>query len=172
VSSLLGTVMLVVTYVSTFVPWAFILAYHLMTAGTWRRDPMGWHIMAITAVDAGIFSMLLGAVWWPMLAGQPVYQWTYVLMVAGIPAVTAWRGVILWRLYRERAVLAVRPPRRRLEHPLLVWQGVLALAQVVNAELVGGVAGGKLALLVGAAQVAVGFYAYGRAKSPATNGAS
>jgi hypothetical protein len=155
---------LLVMYVSALVPWAFIVAYHRLSRGVWRRDPMGWHIMAITGVDAAIFTMVVFAVWWPILAGQPAYRWTYLAMVAGIPAVTVWRGVILWRLYRERDEPVT--PRRRMEHPLLVWQGVLALAQVVNAELVGGV---KLAGLIGAAQVALGFFAYGRAKSaPAT----
>lgn len=163
----MAMVTLMVTYVSALVPWAFIVAYHRMSRGAWRRDPMGWHIMAITAVDAGIFTMLVFAVWWPILAGQPAYQWTYLAMITGIPAVTVWRGVILWRLYKERLALATEP-LRRIEHPILVWQSGLALGQVLVAEFVAGPAGGKLALVVGAAQVALGFYAYGRARATST----
>lgn len=151
-----------VTYVSALIPWAFIVAYHLVSRGAWRRDPMGWHIMAITAVDAMIFTMAAVGFWMPLLSGEPVWRWTGLMMVAGIPAVTVWRGVILWRLYRERPATArVRRPR----HPVKVWQAVLAVAQVAAAEFTSGRTHGYLALAVGTAQVALGFYAYGRARA-------
>lgn len=152
-----------VTYVSAFVPWAFIVAYHLISRGAWRRDAMGWHVMAITGVDASIFTMAVAGVWWPLLVGQPVWRWTGLVMVAGIPAVTVWRGVILWRLYRERPAAArVRRPWR---HPVKVWQVVLGGAQVAAAGFLSGAAHGHVALILGAAQIALASYMYGRARA-------
>lgn len=62
---------LVITYVSAFVPWAFVILYQVVTRGAWRRDNMGWHVMTLTAVDGLIFSMLVAADIHPQLASQP-----------------------------------------------------------------------------------------------------
>lgn len=106
----LATVSLVVTYVSAFVPWGFVILYHRLSRGAWRLERMGWHVMILTIVDALIFTMLASANIWPTLATYPWYQWSYVGTVAGIPAVTAWRGWITWRLYHPRLPVAGRPP--------------------------------------------------------------
>lgn len=94
---------LVVTYGSTAVCWAFVVAYQLLTRGGWRRSSLGVHLMAIAFVDATIFTMLTAAHLWPWLALQPWFRWTYVVVVAGIAGVTAWRLVILWRANHPRA---------------------------------------------------------------------
>lgn len=94
---------LVLTYVSAAVPWVFVAFYQVMSRGAWRHDPMGWHIMALTAVDAAIFTQLIATTWWPQLALDMWWRWTQLLVVAGIPLVTVWRGLFLWRAYHPRS---------------------------------------------------------------------
>ena len=90
---------LVVTYVSSLVPWAFIIYYQVISKGAWRRDPMGWHIMALTAVDGSIFSMLLVSSWWPAVSLYHWWRWVGLAVIAGIPLVTVWRGYFAWRAF-------------------------------------------------------------------------
>jgi hypothetical protein len=98
----LAVVAMVVMWVSALVPWGFAIMYHWVSGGQWRHDPMGWHIMAITVVDGLIFAMLVVASLIPLLGQRTWYQWLYLLVVAGIPVVTVWRGLILWRLYHPK----------------------------------------------------------------------
>jgi hypothetical protein len=170
-----ATATIVITYVTTGVAWAFIIMYHALSHGGWRRDPIGRHLMALAGVDASIFSMLTAASLWPWLALQPWFRWVYLGMVSGIAGVTAWRAVILWRLYHINPPAAdAAPPHRRaamrrrvkIKHPFLLWQSVLAGLQVVNASLLTGTALEKVALFVGAAQLATTFYARGNAAAP------
>lgn len=154
---------LIVTYATVCVTWPGMVLYHRLTRGSWRDTAVGVHLMALAGVDAAIFSMLLLAVWWPVLALVGWYQWAYVASVAGIPVVNVWRTVILWRLYHPSKGAQPMPIRRPLvAHPLLVWQAVMAGTQVVNGTLLGSL---KLALLAGAVQVALVFYQHGRASA-------
>jgi hypothetical protein len=91
-----------VTYVSAIVPWVFVVLYHVMSGGAWRRDPMGRHIMALTAVDGSIFTMVVLTTWWPTLALDDWFKWSTLAVIAGIPLVTAWRGRFLWYAYHPK----------------------------------------------------------------------
>lgn len=90
---------LVEVYVAAVVPWMFVAFYHVLSRGAWRRDPMGWHIMTLTAVDGAIFTMVLASSWWPAVSLYQWWQWAGLVVVAGIPLVTVWRGYFLWRAY-------------------------------------------------------------------------
>jgi hypothetical protein len=98
----LAAASIVVIYAAVGASWTTVLLYQWVTKGACWRDWMGVHLMAISLVDAAIFSLLLAAYLHPPLALQSWYQWGYVTSVAGIPIVNAWRAVILWILYRRR----------------------------------------------------------------------
>jgi hypothetical protein len=60
----------------------------------------------------------------------------------------------------------------KVAHPLLLWQSVMAAAQVAAsaaglADIIGTRPASVLVLVVGAAQVATAFYAHGNATAPA-----
>jgi len=94
---------LTVTYATALVAWAFIILYHVLSRGAWRHDPLGRHLMALAAVDAAIFTTLAAANLWPVLAGTGWFRWVQLVVVSGIAVTTAWRAVILWRLYHPRS---------------------------------------------------------------------
>lgn len=79
---------------------AFALLYHWLSGGRWGRTPVGRHLMALALVDAVVFGMLLGG--YLVSPGATWYAWLYLVAVAGIPATTSWRIVILVRLNRAR----------------------------------------------------------------------
>jgi len=92
----------VVVYGTMAVCWVFILMYQFLTAGEWRYDPLGRHLMSLAFVDAAIFTMIGAANLWPWLGTQTWFLWSYIGVVAGIGIVTAWRLGILWRAYHPK----------------------------------------------------------------------
>jgi hypothetical protein len=88
----------------------FVVGYHLASRGIWRRDPMGRHVMAFVAVDAGVFGLAviraiggasLDTGWFALLR---------LVVFLGVPWVLGWRLWILWRLYRQH-----KPPVNAVE---------------------------------------------------------
>lgn len=100
--SIFVTAFMALTYTTALVTWTFIVLYHVLSRGTWRRDPLGRHLMALAGVDAAIFTMLSVADWLPRLAAARWFDWAYLVVVSGIAVTTAWRAAILWRLYHPR----------------------------------------------------------------------
>lgn len=82
-------------YIQAATAWLFIVEYQRRTRGAWRHRIIGWHVMALTFVDA-LFSTELTIVHiWPSLAPVQVFRWSIALVFAAGSLITAWR---LWIL--------------------------------------------------------------------------
>jgi len=86
---------------STLEALTFVAAYHLLTRGAWRGDPMGRHVMAFVAADAAVLT--LASVRMVVGAGldHGWFVWLRVVTFLAIPWVLGWRLAILWSLYRR-----------------------------------------------------------------------
>ena len=86
------------TFYTAGMAWAFVLLFHYRSGGRWRFTVMGRHVMAFTAVDGLVFTLLASAYLAPALAAHSWYRWTYLVVgVTGIPWCITWRTVILLR---------------------------------------------------------------------------
>lgn len=101
--SAVNQIIAIAIYIQAGAATAFIIEYQRRTAGAWRQTVVGWHVMALTSVDA-LFSTELTIVHiWPSLALVQVFRWSIALVFLAGSLITVWR---LWILelvqYRTR----------------------------------------------------------------------
>lgn len=82
-------------YVQGAAAWAFIAEYQRRTRGAWRRTILGWHVMALTFVDAIFSTEVALAHIWPWLALVPAFRVSLAAVFIAGALITMWRLGIL-----------------------------------------------------------------------------
>lgn len=78
--------------------WYFVFAYWLTTAGDWRHNPGGRHVMLFTADLGLLLTVIVAARIWPNYPGRS----TVTLVLFGLLVVQiVWRCVLLHRAQRH-----------------------------------------------------------------------
>ncbi|MEU5668939.1 hypothetical protein ABZ749_00950 [Micromonospora sp. NPDC047753] len=80
--------------------WYFVLVYWATTAGDWRHNPGGRHVMLFTADLGVLLTLIVAARIWPDYPGRSVVTLVaFALLVVQI----LWRCVLLHRAQHEPA---------------------------------------------------------------------
>lgn len=80
--------------------WVFVVAYHRLTGGAWRRSEAGRHLMATKAVLGVVLTLAVVRLFGVEAAWFDVLR---TVVFAGVPVVFAWRIAILVRAqFREK----------------------------------------------------------------------
>jgi len=78
--------------------WYFVFVYWATTAGDWRRNPGGRHVMLFTGDLGVLLSLIVAARIWPEYPGRSVVTLVaFALLVAQI----LWRCVLLHRAQHD-----------------------------------------------------------------------
>lgn len=93
---LLGDTLVVL---SAILCWVFVVAYHRLTGGAWRRSEAGRHLMAMKTVFGLVLTLAvvrlagLDSVWFALLR---------TITFLGVPIVLIWRLAMLVRAQRPQ----------------------------------------------------------------------
>ncbi|MCT2279314.1 putative phage holin [Micromonospora chalcea] len=83
----------------------FVVTYHWLTGGDWRRNPGGRHLMEFTANLGLLLGLIVLARFWPDYPGRDALT---LLVFGGLVAQVLWRIVLLHRVQDPDQQLADR----------------------------------------------------------------
>jgi cytochrome bd-type quinol oxidase subunit 2 len=87
--------------ISVALCWIFVVLYHALTGGTWRRSAAGRHLMVSMATFGTVLTSTAPRVGAGPGLDATWFQIVRVVVFAGVPVVFAWRIVLLIRAQRR-----------------------------------------------------------------------
>lgn len=94
-----------VLLLSLLIAAEWLVAYHRLTRGAWRRSSMGRHLMTFMAVIAAVAFAFAARVVWVNMLGNDDNVWfraARLLVLMAVPVVLMWRRILLHQAQRER----------------------------------------------------------------------
>lgn len=80
--------------------WYFVIGYHLLSGGGWRRSAAGRHLMQLSGGLGVLMTLIVAARVWPGYPGRP---WVTLGVFAYVVVQMIWRCVLLHRAQRSDA---------------------------------------------------------------------
>jgi hypothetical protein len=81
---------------------AWVAVYHVLTRGSWRRNPIGRTLVVKSLLIAGLFvPTALGLFFQLNRFDSRIVAWTDVVLIGAVSPVMCWRCIVFAKLGRE-----------------------------------------------------------------------